>query len=464
MDLDSLVTHGCFLFDVLLDDMEQDGIESRQPSPGTRFPEGGGPCLTIGRQVCQLTGKGISSADGNRHPKLRNLSISNPEATDSAILPATRTTDRPLYANTRPVARPGRALAQPRAKNVILFLADAGGLSTIAAASLHGYGAPRRLYVQRMPHIGLSDTTTASQIVTDSAAGMTAIVTGEKTLNGVISQSATAVRKKSDGAPLKTILEHAEERGLATGVITNDAVTGATPAATYAKANDRGMTAHIFQQIFTPRFGDGVDVMIGGGRPAVVCSERSQPRSRHASQKAGRPVLKTFSEIPDGATRALVMLDSGEFDLQTAVDRTLSMLSRNPRGYFLMVEWDIHTDRVRRGLDRLVTLDRVIERTAKRVGPDTLLLFTADHSFDLRLRGGTFGPDLLEGLEQAEAEAPKGQSASRLSDGQRSHRRRGPGGGSGTRRRARSGFMANTDLFRVMMAAYGWEASPPATR
>ena len=100
--------------------------------------------------------------------------------------------------------------AQTRATNVILFLADAGGLSTLAAASLHGYGAPRRLYVQRMPHIGLSDTSTATQIVTDSAAGMTAIVTGEKTHNGVISQSAAAVRKKADGAPLKSILEFAD--------------------------------------------------------------------------------------------------------------------------------------------------------------------------------------------------------------------------------------------------------------
>ena len=145
--------------------------------------------------------------------------------------------------------------AQPRAKNVILFLADAGGVSTLAAASLHGYGAPRRLYIQRMPHIGVGHHN-ASQNVSDSAAGMTAIVTGEKTHNGVIAQSASAVRKKSDGAPLKSILEYAEERGLATGVITNDAVTGATPAATYAKANERGLTAVIFQQIFTPRFGD----------------------------------------------------------------------------------------------------------------------------------------------------------------------------------------------------------------
>ena len=354
--------------------------------------------------------------------------------------------------------------AQPRAKNVILFLADAGGLSTIAAASLHGYGAPRRLYVQRMPHVGLSDTTTASQIVTDSAAGMTAIVTGEKTHNGVISQSATAVRKKSDGAPLKTILEHAEERGLATGVITNDALTGATPAATYAKANDRGMTAHIFQQVFTPRFGDGVDVMMGGGRPAIAAALKEAGLDLDTlAQKAGRPVLETFSEIPDGATRALVMLDSGEFDLQTAVDRTLGMLSRNPRGYFLMVEWDVHTDHVRRGLDRLVTLDRAIERTAKKVGPDTLLLFTADHSFDLRLRGGTFGPALLEGLEQAEAETPKGPlriTTLRMDNGHTGEEVLAAAQGPGAERVR--GFMANTDLFRVMMAAYGWEASPPA--
>src|SRR5687768_11468302 len=95
--------------------------------------------------------------------------------------------------------------AESRARNVILFLADAGGLSTIAAASLHGYGAPRRLFIQRMANIGLSETSSASQLVTDSAAGMTAIVTGQRTHNGVIGQSASAVRGKVDGEQLKTI-------------------------------------------------------------------------------------------------------------------------------------------------------------------------------------------------------------------------------------------------------------------
>src|SRR5688572_24026776 len=112
--------------------------------------------------------EGISS--GRWVSVYRYLSLGSLRSPAALILPATRTTDRfhmrrvLLALLLVPVA----LSAQPRAKNVILFLADAGGLSTISAASLHGYGAPRRLYVQRMAHIGLSDTTTASQLVTDS--------------------------------------------------------------------------------------------------------------------------------------------------------------------------------------------------------------------------------------------------------------------------------------------------------
>src|SRR3954467_6090240 len=96
-------------------------------------------------------------------------------------------------------------VAQQRAKNIILFLGDAGGMSTLNAASIHGYREPRALYIQRMPHIGLSETSSTDSWVTDSAAGMTAIVTGRKTDNGVISQEPPS--GKEDGAPLKTILE-----------------------------------------------------------------------------------------------------------------------------------------------------------------------------------------------------------------------------------------------------------------
>jgi alkaline phosphatase len=358
--------------------------------------------------------------------------------------------------------------AQPRARNVILFLADAGGTSTIAAASLHGYGAPRRLFIQQLPYIALSETSSASSPVTDSAAGMTAIVTGVKTNNGVISQSTAAVRRKADGEPLKSILEYAEEHGLSTGVITNDSLAGATPAATYAKANDRGLTAAIFSQVFAPRFGNGVDVMIGAGRSAVTKAlQETGVDVESLARTHGRPLLSTFSDVAPDATRAIVMLDSGEFDFQTAMESALRMLARNSKGYFLMVECDVHTDRIRRGLDRLVMFDRVIEQTARTVGDDTLLLFTADHSFDLRLRGGTWDRPLLDGLEAAEAETPKGPlriPALRMDNGHTGEEVLAAAKGPGADRV--HGYLANTDLFRIMMAAYGWPASdtqPPRT-
>lgn len=358
---------------------------------------------------------------------------------------------------------PAALAAESRARNIILFLADAGGASTIAAASLHGYGEPRRLFVQRMPHIGLSDTTTASQLVTDSAAGMTAIVTGQRTHNGVVGQSAAAVRRKVDGEPLKTILEYAEERGLSTGLITDDAITGATPAALYAKANDRALTVEIFKQALTPRVGDGPDVMISAGRGAIAKAMQAEGLDFEAlAKEKGRPILSSIAEIPAAAARAFVLLESGEFDKAEAVQAAVRILSRNKKGYFLMVEADAHTDPIRRGLDRLVALDRVIETTARTVRSDTLLLFTADHSFDLRIRGGLKGKPLLEGLEAAEKEAGKGPirtPALRMENGHTGEEvlvaAQGPGAS-----RVR-GYMANTDIFRIMMQAYGWPLPKP---
>jgi alkaline phosphatase len=352
--------------------------------------------------------------------------------------------------------------ADRRAKNVILFVADAGGIPTIHAASLHGYGAPRKLFLQRMPHIGLSDTSSASRFVTDSAAGMTAIVTGQKTNNNVVGQSASGERGVRDGVPLKTILEYAEERGLSTGIITNDALSGATPAALYAKANDRAQTAGIFQQVFGPRYGDGPDVMIGAGRSVITKAVAAAGVDLDAlARDKGRPLLTSLADVAPGATRAIVLLDSAEFDLAEAIQLAQRMLSRNRKGYFLMVEWDTHTDILKRGLDRMITLDRAIERTAQTAGRDTLMLFTADHSFDIRVRGGEPGRPLLDGFEAEEAKRLEEKRrdiripAVRMDNGHTGEEvlvaAQGPGA-----ERVR-GYMANTDIFGVMMDAFGWK-------
>jgi alkaline phosphatase len=355
------------------------------------------------------------------------------------------------------------------AKNVVLFLADAGGTSVIAAASLHAHGAPNRLFMQtQLPHVGLSDTSTASQIVSDSAAGMTAIVTGQRTHNGVIAQSAATVRNKQDGEALKTILEYAEEHGLSTGVISNDSLTGATPASTYAHVNERGKTAEIFQQAFAPRFGDGIDVMIGSGRPGITKALAATGSSLDAvAAQHKRPILSTLDEVPADATRTIVLFESSEFDVEAAVQTAHRILSKNKKGYFLMVEVDTHTDRVRRGIEHMVEMDKVIAKTASLVGRDTLLMLTADHSFDLQLRGGRLDAPLLEGVDEAEAKAREEKNPTVRTSTLRmenSHTgepvivaAKGPGA-----ERVR-GFMLNTDLFNVMMQAYGWKpAAPPA--
>ena len=344
------------------------------------------------------------------------------------------------------------AVANQRpARNVILFLGDGTGLSTIHAASVHGYGEPQKLYLQRMPHLAFSETSSASRWVTDSAAGMTAIVTGEKTHNGVISQSDDAVRGKKDGRPLKTILEYAEEKGLLTGVVTNSPLADATPAATYAHANERATFGQIFRYIVEPCYGDGVDVAIGPGAERIIAETQALGIDLpSALQKKGYRYAQDDREGVRRAaadTQRLIGLFSSEdeFDLELATDAALDILERSERGFFLMVESNNHSRDVLHTLDRAVKMDRLIEEVAERMkGTDTLILFTADHSYDMRMSGTVIkGESIVPSMVVQGSHA--GEEVLVAAQGPGAEKVRG--------------FMRNTQLFDVMMDAYGWEKS-----
>lgn len=354
-------------------------------------------------------------------------------------------------------------LAEPRpkrARNVILFLADAGGIATLNAASLYGYQAPLRLHVQGWPHVGLSDTTPVGGFVTDSANGMTAIVTGQKTRNGVISQGPDAVRGKQDGRILKTILEYAEERGLLTGVVTHMPVVDATPAACYAHSNERGNEAEIFLQAFAPRFGDGVDVLIGSGRSELDGQLKARGTSIDAvAERARRPIYASLEAAPASEKRPVVVGET--IDTRAAALRALDTLQKSAKGYFLMVEWDAHTPDPRPGLEHLVAFDRLIREIQEKVNiEDTLLLFTADHSFALRVIGESSGGSILEGYDEWKASGARGPTVrlnSLVVDNSHSGEEVaaiaiGPGSESV------NGFFPNTHLFHVMLEAWGWKA------
>jgi len=348
---------------------------------------------------------------------------------------------------------------EPRARNVILFLGDAAGIPTINAAGIYGYGQPRSLFLQNMPHIALMETSSASRWVTDSASGMTAIVTGKKTHNGVISQSDAAVRGKKDGEPLKTILEYAEEHGLSTGVVSNSSMASATPAACYAHVNDRRKAGEIFAQVLTPPFGNGVDVIIGPGRKAIFeATQKLDLDLAPALASKGYRLYDSMEAIPPDADRVVALLSSGEFDLGKATERAIDILGRNPKGFFLMVESDLHTEDILQGLERAVAFDQIIRRTAERKeAGDTLILFTADHSYDFRMHDGKKGEPLLTDSEKAasvdDQESVRWKNVRR--DGGHTGEEvlvaaQGPGA-----ERVR-GVLLNTDLFGIMMAAYGW--------
>lgn len=356
------------------------------------------------------------------------------------------------------------ATAPRTAKNVILFLADAGGVSAIHAASLLAYGDPLKLRIQRWPHLGLSETSPVDAFVSDSANGMSSIVTGVKTRNGVISQGPDVERGKKDGTPTKTILEYAEERGLLTGVISTQSIADATPAANYAHSNDRKKWGEIFPQAFTPRFGDGVDVLFGAGRRKIGEQLTAAGTSfDQLAAKHGRPIRATLADVAAGEKRPVVVADA--IDVRAATLKALDILEKSPKGYFLAVEWDAHTDDPREGLENIANFDRLIAEVEKRVNLDeTLLLFTADHSFGLQVDGGRRGANVLEGYEVWQANKSK-DGIVRLenvlvNDTHTAEEVPALATGAGAERVR--GYFPNTHLFEVMMQALGWtpDAAP----
>jgi alkaline phosphatase len=261
-----------------------------------------------------------------------------------------------------------------------------------------------------------------------------------------------------DGSALKTILEYAEEHGLSTGVVSNMNMADATPAACYAHVSSRKKMGEIFSQVWQPRFGDGVDVVLGNGRKKILADTREMGIDLSKELSAsGRGFTDSLSLIPAGARRFVSLEDDAGFDVDAATSRAIEALSQNPKGFFLMVEWDLHPSKPERCLDTAVKLDRLVQKTATRMRDNTLVLFTADHSFDFRVLSGKKGADLRlpAGPNIARngvfvEEKPAVAVGTDHTGEEVVVAAEGPGS------EKVSGFMSNTDIFRVMMSAYGW--------
>ena len=348
--------------------------------------------------------------------------------------------------------------AAGQARNVILFIGDAGGIPILNAAGIYAHNQPQSLFIQSMPQVALADTSALDGWVTDSAAGMTAIMTGKKTNNGMLSiLPGTA---GAEGPAVKTLLEYAEEKGLSTGVMTNMPIWDATPAACYAHAPSRKTMVDIFSQALAPRYGDGVDILIGKDRKKLFDGMKaSGTKAESVLRKAGYQFYPYPGEIPASARRAVSIYDGDDCPPTKVVDTVLQILAGNPKGFFLMVEWDMHTSNVTVGLDRVIVMDDLIRHVANQVSPDTLIIFAADHSFDLRVQAGKKKDSFAGQLAAVPLDAPPPyKPVIRMNNTHTGEEvvvtAQGPGA------EQLHGFIPNTRIFEVIMAAYGWKESP----
>jgi len=189
--------------------------------------------------------------------------------------------------------------------------------------------------------------------------------------------------------------------------------------------------------------------VIGAGRKAIMgATQKLGVNLETALPEKGFTFVDSPDKITSDARKLVALFDSGAYAPWPAVERTIDLLSRNRKGFFLMVEWDTHTNDVKAGLDRMVALDNLIRQTAGKVKNDTLIIFAADHSFDIRLRGGRKADPLIEPV-------PSARPKIRMDNGHTGEEvvvaAQGPGSGRV------KGFILNSDLFQIMMAAYGWK-------
>lgn len=290
----------------------------------------------------------------------------------------------------------GTALALPtqptqRPKNVVVLIGDGLGVGSITAAH-YWHGGLRML---EMPVVGLSATHAADAIVNGSAASATAIATGYRTLKN-------AVGRRPDGDALvdaATVLELAEQRGLATGLVTTTALTHATTAAFFAHRDNRSDTEGIVADLLTLRERAGApEVLFGGGARHVDEAARAALTAQGYAiatswPPAGdSPILGMFAH--DAMARAAVRVNDGDDATPTLTQMTeeaLRRLADHDDGFFLMVEggqidWRMHEAATDTSvLAEVVEFDdavaHVLAWAAQR--DDTLVIVTSDHDHSL---------------------------------------------------------------------------------
>lgn len=350
-----------------------------------------------------------------------------------------------------------------RAKNVILFIGDGMGVSTVTAArilagQLNGQpGEENSLSFEKFPHLALSKTYSVNQQTSDSAPTMTAMVCGIKTKDGLLGVNQYVERGNAAtvaGNEIPSILEIFEKNGRSCGVVSSARITHATPAACYSKSPDRDWEADanipvaqrwfpdIARQLVELK-GNGLEVALGGGRTKFIPNTMDDPEDagRKGERLDGRDLTAEwaaksskhsyvwnqagFDAVDPNTTDHLLGLfershceyehdrpnDTGkEPSLSEMTAKSIDILKKNHRGFFLMVEGGRidhahHSGNAYRALSDTIEMAKAIEvALSKTSESDTLIIVSADHSHVFTIGGYPERGNPILGLVSSDAD------------------------------------------------------------
>jgi len=269
-------------------------------------------------------------------------------------------------------------------KNIILMIGDGMGLNLITVSFLNDQDSP----FKKFRSIGLSVTCSADKLITDSAAGATAISTGHRTNNKLLGID-------PDKKNLLNVFELAESKGLSTGLVVTSSVTNATPAGFISHVDDRYKELEIAKQLSE----SGIDLAIGGGQkyflPKPEGDRTDNINLMDNLKNSGYSVSYTYDQLKDSEGSKLIALlekdglkPAGErnYSLSDLVKVALNNLIQKENGFILMIEgsqidWFAGAKELNGTLSEMKDFEGAVKAALDFTEQDknTLLIVTADH-------------------------------------------------------------------------------------
>lgn len=285
-----------------------------------------------------------------------------------------------------------------KAKYVFFFIGDGMGVNQVNTTEMYLAELENRIGISSLlftsfPVTTMATTYSATNSVTDSSAGGTALACGEKTYNGAI-----GVDKERNA--IQSVAAKAKKAGRKVAILTSVSVDHATPAAFYAHQPDRNM----YYEIATDLPKAGFDFYGGSGflRP----NKEGQPNVFTLFDEAGYTVVRGLNEYDRTAAKADKMIliqeegksasalpyaidrKNGEMSVADITGKAIDfMMKGKDKGFFMMIEggkidWACHSNDPATVVNEVIDMDQAVKvayEFYKKHPKETLIVISADH-------------------------------------------------------------------------------------